>query len=191
MIFALTQTALRGVPSGLISIAGLVLGFFIWLLITLLGVTALLLAYPQALEFVRLFGAAYLLFLAVQIWRSDALQFDPSDNKEKTSPLNLQRDFRHGVVVNLFNPKIGVFCLTFLPQFVRESVGPVWGQILFLGILTALIGVIPQVILVLAIGKARKSFLQEQTAQNMIMKSAAVIMVSLALWIFWEWLGSL
>jgi threonine/homoserine/homoserine lactone efflux protein len=81
---------------------------------------------------VKAVGAAYLLYLA---WK--ALMSSGSGNTaaKVLPPVSLWRLFWEGVLTNVLNPKVALFILAFLPQFVDPEAGPVWLQILFLGTL--------------------------------------------------------
>lgn len=91
----------------------------------------------MAFSVVKYLGAAYLVFLGVQRFRSEEV-FAPN---EAAAPVRLRRIFAQGVVVNIVNPKTAMFVFAFLPQFVDASRPNVAGQILFLGLLFAVMGI--------------------------------------------------
>lgn len=93
------------------------------------GVAALIAAHPLAFDALRYAGAAYLIYLAVKAWRA------PPDLDEGKGAKDMWRAFRRGALTNILNPKVLVFVLAFLPQFADPARGPVWLQILLLGLL--------------------------------------------------------
>lgn len=130
MIYCVSRTLVQGRGAGMLSLAGVVTGFFAHLLAAALGLTALLLAVPLAFDAIRLAGAAYLLWLAWQAVRpGGAAPFEarplPPDRPGKL--------FRMGFVTNLLNPKVAMFYLSFFPQFLHPERGSVLLQSLQLG----------------------------------------------------------
>lgn len=99
------------------------------------GVAALIAAEPVLFDALRWGGAAYLMWLAVAAWRAG-----PPEAGQGAA--DVWRAFRRGALTNILNPKVAVFVLAFLPQFVRPEAGPVWAQIAALGVLFA-VGSVP------------------------------------------------
>lgn len=130
MIYCVSRTLVQGRRAGLLSLAGVLLGFVAHLLAAALGLTALLLAVPLAFDAIRLAGAAYLLWLAWQALRpGGAAPFQPRA-LPADSPATL---FRMGLITNLLNPKVAMFYLSFFPQFLHPERGSVLLQSLLLG----------------------------------------------------------
>ncbi len=130
MIYCVSRTLVQGRRAGLVSLAGVLLGFVVHLTAAVLGLTALLLAVPLAFDAIRLAGAAYLLWLAWQAVRpGGAAPFEaralPVDS---TGTL-----FRMGFLTNLLNPKVAMFYLSFFPQFLHPERGSLLLQSLALG----------------------------------------------------------
>jgi threonine/homoserine/homoserine lactone efflux protein len=130
MVYCISRTLVQGRLAGLLSLAGVLLGFLVHLLAAALGLTALLMAVPLAFDAIKLAGAAYLLWLAWQAlkpggsapFQARALPPDP--------PATL---LRMGFVTNLLNPKVAMFYLSFFPQFLDPERGSVLLQSLVLG----------------------------------------------------------
>jgi len=95
------------------------------------GLSAILLTSATAFGIVKALGAGYLIYLGIRtlLARQCAAGVDVS------APRSLYRLFTDGVVVSVLNPKIAVFFLAFLPQFVETSRGPIPQQVLLLGLL--------------------------------------------------------
>ncbi|MFO1033751.1 MAG: LysE family translocator [Hyphomicrobiales bacterium] len=130
----LSRTVGHGRASGLAAMVGTNVGCLVHTLLAAFGVSALIATSPAAFTALKVVGALYLLWLAV-----DALRHGSSLNvKDKAhgsgSPTSTLKDFMLGVTVNLTNPKVVLFFITFLPQFVSAGDAHVSGKLLFLGL---------------------------------------------------------
>lgn len=130
MIYCVSRALSQGRAAGLVSLAGVLLGFVAHLVAATLGLTALLTAVPFAFDALRIAGAAYLLWLA---W--DALRpGGRSPFVARQLPIDAPgRLFRMGLLTNLLNPKVAIFYLSFFPQFLHPERGSVLVQSLQLG----------------------------------------------------------
>ncbi len=128
-LFVLMQSATQGRRAGLLVTLGLCTGLLGHTAAVALGLAALLAASPAAFGLLKLAGAAYLLYLAWGAWHA------PATLQAEGKALNLQpwRLYGRGVLMNLSNPKVAIFFLALLPQFVQEDAGPVHWQIVQLG----------------------------------------------------------
>ena len=111
------STSLRyGYRSALVAILGLQAAILVHLLIVAIGFGALLAASETAFTIVKFIGAAYLIWLGVQKWRSA-----PQEVDENRPQGTMNKLFAEGLLVNLTNPKAIVFFLAFMPQFIRPA----------------------------------------------------------------------
>src|SRR5665647_1890570 len=126
-VFVLMQSATHGRKAGLLVTLGLCTGLLGHTAAVALGLAAILAASATAFTLLKLAGAAYLVYLAWGALRA------PVGHLASGSVPTLQpwRMYRRGVVMNLTNPKVGIFFLAFLPQFVRPEGGPVTLQVAF------------------------------------------------------------
>ncbi|GGF77085.1 lysine transporter LysE [Azorhizobium oxalatiphilum] len=109
----LRAAAISGPRSGAISALGIALGLFGWAVAAALGLTALLAASELAFTVVKSAGALYLFVLGARlILKPRTAGLTPDTNPRASG------DFRRGLLTNLLNPKVGIFYLTFLPQFI-------------------------------------------------------------------------
>lgn len=141
-IFVLTQSALYGVRNGLYVILGLCLGICVQTLCMVVGVTAFITAVPILMVLLKLAGVAYLCFLAfmaIKHARAVAhIDLNGADNQSKT--LTPYRLVRRGLIMNITNPKVQLFFLSFFPQFLPQGVTgwPLMGYMGLLGFLFTL-----------------------------------------------------
>jgi threonine/homoserine/homoserine lactone efflux protein len=114
------------------------------------GLSAALASSATAFAVVKYAGVAYLLYLAVKTLRSP----DEPAAQGPPAPAPAARVFLEGLVVNLLNPKVALFFLALLPQFVDPHAGPAWTQILVLGTMLAAIGLAADLLYALGAGRA-------------------------------------
>ncbi|MBA9002930.1 LysE family translocator [Thermomonospora cellulosilytica] len=130
MLFVL-GCGMRGGPrAGLLATAGVAVSEAIHIAVAAVGLAALFAAVPVAFTVVRILGAAYLIYLGVQIIRKRRRGMDEPVAGRGMSD---RRAFVSGLVTNLLNPKMVTFTIAFLPQFVDPSLGRVWLQFAILG----------------------------------------------------------
>jgi threonine/homoserine/homoserine lactone efflux protein len=130
MIYCVSRTLCQGRAAGMISLAGVQLGFVAHLLAAAFGLSALLMAVPFAFGAIKAAGAAYLLWLAWQSVRPGGGSPFQVRELPAHSPATL---FRMGLLTNLLNPKVAMFTLSFFPQFIHPERGSVLLQALQLG----------------------------------------------------------
>jgi len=135
MMFCLGQGLRSGPRAALAASAGISLGAFVHAAVAGLGLGALVATVPFAFEVIRWVGVAYLLWLAVQALRHAGAKGD-------VPAITARRAFRAGLLVNLSNPKVILFVLAFVPQFVVPGAGSVLGQFLIFGAILSLGGFI-------------------------------------------------
>jgi threonine/homoserine/homoserine lactone efflux protein len=104
----------------------------------------------MAFEMLKYAGAAYLVWLGVKAWREK--QVPGVDAAGPRLPPSTRGVYRRSVVTGVLNPKVAVFFLAFLPQFVHPERGVVWLQFLVLGVLLSIIGLCNSLVLSVAVG---------------------------------------
>ena len=121
----LTRGIAQGRKAGLAAAAGFSAGCIFHTLLAALGVAALIRSSPLAFDLVRYAGAAYLIWIGIQALRhAAAFSFEAAGDQRA-----LWTIFRQSVIGNALNPKVTLFFLSFLPQFVKSEAGHVGGQI--------------------------------------------------------------
>jgi threonine/homoserine/homoserine lactone efflux protein len=124
--------------AGLVSVCGIEVGNFMHVIAATLGLSALLLTSALTFTIVKYLGAAYLIYLGLRkLFTRESIQAT-----KNSQPQSLRRIFSQGVVVATLNPKTALFFVAFLPQFVDPSHGAIAGQMLVLGCIFVLLGVI-------------------------------------------------
>jgi threonine/homoserine/homoserine lactone efflux protein len=146
MTFFLGRALAQGRAAGLAALAGASCGILVHTVLVSLGLSALVVAAPKAFLALKVAGAGYLLWLAVQAIRHGSALRLPGGGSR---PESLWAAWGFGLAINLLNPKIVLFFMTFLPQFVSPGDPHAAGQLMVLGgvfIVIALVVCIPMVL---------------------------------------------
>ncbi|WP_185984402.1 LysE family translocator [Aureimonas mangrovi] len=132
MTLFLGRTLSAGRAAGIATMLGASTGILVHTTLAALGLSALIAASPQAFLVLKVVGAGYLVFLAVQALRSgSALRLD---TQAVRAPRSLTSHWLTGVGVNLLNPKVILFNVTFMPQFVSAADPHAWQKLFFFGV---------------------------------------------------------
>ena len=137
MIYVITRGMAQGRKAGLLSAVGVTLGILVHTVAAALGLAVLLQTSALVFLTVKYVGALYLIYLGYKTLKSKD-SFVPLASEKTMDPKAI---FWQGVLSNVFNPKVALFFLAFLPQFVNPNQGHVGLQMFTMGILFALFGV--------------------------------------------------
>lgn len=130
-LFVLAQSISNGKNAGISTALGLCTGLIIHITAATIGITAVIYQSALAFHLVKYAGAAYLLFLAYKSFREKGSSFDLKNENS----FNYKSLYKKGIIMNLLNPKVSLFFLAFLPQFVNDGAGHVSVQMLVYGII--------------------------------------------------------
>jgi threonine/homoserine/homoserine lactone efflux protein len=128
-LFVLLQSAMHGRRAGLLIVAGLCTGLIVHTSAVALGLAAVFAASETAFAVLKIVGALYLAWLAWQAFRAPVETLPVGQARTGAA-----RMYRRGVFMNITNPKVGIFFLAFLPQFVDPALGAVSVQVFWLGL---------------------------------------------------------
>jgi threonine/homoserine/homoserine lactone efflux protein len=145
MLYVAARGANEGRAAGVVSALGIGVGTLVHVTLVAAGLAALLAAVPVAYLALRLGGAGYLVYLGVR-----ALRGMPHTSAAPLAPAPLSAIFRQGVITNVLNPKVALFFLAFLPQFVDPARGNPALQIIALGLLFDVSGTLVNLAVALA-----------------------------------------
>jgi threonine/homoserine/homoserine lactone efflux protein len=133
MLFIL-GCGMRGGPrAGLLATAGVATSEAVHVAVAAAGLAALFAAVPVAFTVVRIAGAAYLIYLGVQLIRHR--KDDHTEVPVGGGGISGRRAYLNGLWTNLLNPKMVTFTIAFLPQFINPQLGRVWLQFAILGVI--------------------------------------------------------
>jgi threonine/homoserine/homoserine lactone efflux protein len=136
MLYVISRGIAHGHRAGILSAIGVVCGILVHTTAAAFGLTLILQTSALAFLLVKYIGAAYLIYLGIKAWHDKSTLRLPI-----TAPVvNPRALIWQGVLSNVLNPKIAIFFLAFLPQFVEKGGSRVAGQMLFLGVTFACFG---------------------------------------------------
>ena len=150
MMYLVSRSICQGTRAGLISLAGVGLGFLVWMSLAVGGITAVLVAVPFAYDALRIAGAIYLAWLA---WTTLKPGGRSPFQVRELAPDSPRRLFAMGLVTNLLNPKAAVLYLSLLPQFIDPARGSVLLQGVALGTTQIAISMIGNGVIALCAGR--------------------------------------
>ena len=175
-IFVLTQSAIRGRLAGWVITLGLCTGLIGHTLLVSSGVAVIFKTSPVAFTSLKLAGVAYLLYLAFLAFRASAAKLSPFEN----GGASLFQLYRRGIIMNMTNPKVSIFFLSFLPQFADPERGPLMLQIVTLGFVFMISGLLVFGMISLFAGYLGSRLQQLPKALNIMNRIAATVYVTLA-----------
>jgi threonine/homoserine/homoserine lactone efflux protein len=186
MTYVIARSATQGRGAGIAGAFGVSAGSVVHSLLAAFGFAALLQQSATAFLAVKVVGACYLLYLAWKAWRAPAKSIGTDAAAQQMRPQrSLLRIFGEGALTNLLNPKVALFILAFLPQFVDPHRGAPALQILLLGLIFNIGGTLVNcLVAICASGTA--SLLKRRLADNSsrighwLNRCTAVIFVGLA-----------
>ena len=175
-LFVLMQSAMRGRRAGMLVVLGLCTGLLGHTAAVAVGLAAVFAASATAFTVLKFAGAAYLAWLAWQVLTAP----DGGDPTVGEAAPDGWRMYVRGIVMNLTNPKVILFFLAFLPQFVEAGAGPVALQVMWLGfvfIVATLLTFGAIALFAASIGQRLRS---SATARRVLNKSAGLVFLGLA-----------
>ena len=176
MTYVAARSLGQGRRAGLISALGISAGCLVHIAAASAGVAVLLRAWPRAYTAIRLAGAAYLLYLGISLlWSAGR-----GDGLRAVSRATDWEIFRQGAITNMLNPKVAMFFLAFLPQFVDPARGPVGLQTLALGLLFNVSGTLVNAAVAWLAGSARR-LLDSRGGRAWFQRASGAILTALGL----------
>jgi len=174
VIYVVTRSIEHGRTAGMVSMLGIETGTFAYALAAAAGLSGLIAASVTAFTVVKYAGAAYLLYLGVR-------KLLERDQPQDALPSGRSQLFLKGTLVQVLNPKIAIFFVAFLPQFVHSSRGPVAVQILVLGTIFTLLAVLSDGAYVLLGGAVSGWLRTGRSARSRLAKLSGGVYIGLGL----------
>ncbi|MGZ5032123.1 MAG: LysE family translocator [Usitatibacter sp.] len=178
MIYVITRSLAQGRFAGVCSAVGVCLGILVHTALAALGVGAILQASETLFFALKLTGAAYLVYLGIRLLLSREARQEIRGGAAPLSPLAL---VRQGVLSNVTNPKIVLFFFAFLPQFVDRASAHPTRDLVFLGVLYALLALPVKVGVGLAAGGLSERILRSPSAMTWINRASGTVLIGLGL----------
>jgi threonine/homoserine/homoserine lactone efflux protein len=131
-LYIVGRSASQGPKAGAVAALGIGAGCLVHIVAAAAGLSTILAASSSAFTIVKSVGAAYLFYLGVLMLRASV---SPASAKQNIEPAPLPEIFRQGFLTNILNPKVALFFIAFLPQFIAHDATSKWASMLFLGLL--------------------------------------------------------
>ena len=177
MMYVLAHALSMGTWAGIVASLGMGIGMVVHTTAATLGLATLLQTVPVVYEVIRYAGAAYLAYLGVRTWLGSRTAVEQIGKEE---PVPMRTVLWRATMTNLLNPKIILFYVAFLPQFVNRSLGHTTLQFLILGVIFVIMGLIADFAVALLGGRVGEWLLWRKNARVGINRAAAVVFVGLA-----------
>ncbi len=181
-LYVLGRTVAQGKRAGLWSLAGIGTGCLGHVLASTLGLSALLAASPLAFVALKWLGALYLAWLGAQLlleaWRGGQGAAAVAAARA-AGRVDFGRLYRQGIVTNLLNPKVGLFFVSFLPQFVDPATKSAW-TFAILGVTFVVIGLVWILVLMVALDFSTRQWHGRQTFNRVMKGGTGTLFVGLA-----------
>ena len=179
LIYILTRTVAQGKKVGMASSLGVGVGALVHVFAAALGLSAILATSAVAFSIVKYIGAAYLIFLGIKSFLTAGRKFQaPSARMPRISPWLA---FKQGVLVDVLNPKVAIFFMAFLPQFVRHDLGHASVQIILLGILVILMGIVVELAFIIAAGQTTRFFRENPKISVLLDRVVGTVFIGLGI----------
>lgn len=176
VLYIVNRSVSDGRQAGLSAVAGLSLGNSVHAISAAVGLSAVLATSATAFNAVKWLGAGYLVYVGVRTLLQPATEIDP--DQPGVSP---KRAFTQGIVVNVLNPKVALFFLSFLPQFIKPELGRSGLQALVLGLVFVAIGACTDSIYSLLASGLREVLLRGRTLPFVRRWVAGTVFIGLGL----------
>jgi len=177
--FILGRSLSGGRSAGIAAALGISTGTVVHTILAALGLSALLATSPYAFMAVKFAGAAYLVFIGLRALLTRATGLPGEDTASGSQ--DRSSAFRQGVLTNLLNPKVALFFLALMPQFIDAASTRKVGAFLVLGLTFVTLGLIWVVMLAVAAAELRGAFLRRPSMANVLNKAAGAMFVALGL----------
>ncbi len=150
MMYVASRSAGQGIRAGIISSLGIAAGCMAHIFAAVVGLSAIIAKSASAFDIIKYVGAAYLIYLGVRSFFNRKSSFQLTDQVQSKT---YGKIFWQGVITNVLNPKVALFFLAFIPQFIDiNATHPQW-QILFLGVWFNCSGAVVNIIVAILFGK--------------------------------------
>ena len=178
LIYILSKTIAQGRKIGIASSLGVCTGALFHVFAAALGISAILATSALAFSIVKYVGAAYLIYLGIQALRSKGISFESPKKGNKTTAW---KAFKQGVLIDILNPKVAIFFMAFLPQFIRPDMGSTSVQMLYLGFLVILVAIFVEFFIVLTAAKTTNFFRNNQQSAIWLDRVLGSILIGLGI----------
>lgn len=181
VMFSVGRSLALGKKFGVLTVLGNAMGTFVWIVLVAVGLGTIIASSEIAYQVIRYGGAAYLIYLGIMtiVHRHDKAP----DLGGSLKTQSVGKTLREAFIVGVSNPKTAVFFLAVLPQFVNYSAGNLWFQMLLLGLIFEILGIMGDMTYALAAGYARDWLAKNPRRLTVIVTTGGAIIIALGLFL--------
>jgi len=178
-MYILTRSAAQGKNAGLVSVAGITSGCIVHILCAAFGLSMVLSKSATVFSMIKWAGALYLIYLGVKMFLEKNQKFSTTSNA--FGQKRLISIYKQGVLTNILNPKVGLFFISFLPQFINQDKvsGPL--PFLVLGATFLVIATFYCIFLSFAASYMTNTLRNHKTVENLLNKLSGIIFIGFGL----------
>jgi len=178
MLFVASRSVSQGIKGGVISALGVFFGCFVHIMAAVFGLSLIIARSAYLFSLVKFAGAAYLIYLGIKAVISKS-NIDTSDNS--VTKFDKWKLFKQGFITNALNPKVAIFFLSFLPQFIDPASPSFKIQLATLGLWFAVQGTLVLIIVAIVLGKTKDFFKQNPRVRRTQEKITGIILIGLGI----------
>lgn len=179
MIYLLSRTIAQGKKAGFAAALGINLGGYVHLLAAVLGISAIIATSTIAFTVLKYCGAAYLIYIGIKaITSNSSPTIYESDNKIQ---LSIKAIFWQGFISDVLNPKVAIFFISLLPQFIQADNSSTFEQLIILGITVNIIALLINLVLVWISHSVSNNLRQSSRFSNILNNIMGMVFISLGL----------
>jgi threonine/homoserine/homoserine lactone efflux protein len=178
MMYVASRSISQGVKAGIVSAIGIFFGCFVHIIAAVLGLSLIIARSAYLFSIIKFAGAAYLIYLGIK-----ALLIKPNVSIDAKNVVKVDqwKLFKQGIITNALNPKVAIFFLSFLLQFIDPATSFFKIQLLTLGVWFALQGTLILIIVAVVLGKAKDFFKQNPKVWLIQEKITGIILIGLGI----------
>ena len=176
MMYVASRSISQGVKAGIVSCAGIFTGCFVHILAAVFGLSIIIAKSAYLFQLIKFAGAGYLIYLGIKAILSKP---NVSTTEERFVKADYWKLFKQGIVTNALNPKVAIFFLSFLPQFIDPHSAFFKVQLFTLGLWFASQGTLVLIIVACILGKTKDFFRKNPKVWLIQEKVTGVILIGL------------
>jgi threonine/homoserine/homoserine lactone efflux protein len=178
MIYVASRSISQGIKAGMISAMGIFIGCFVHIIAAVFGLSIIIAKSAFLFELIKFLGAAYLIYLGI---KAVIMKSDFNKDLARLPKVNKWRLLKQGIITNALNPKVALFFLSFLPQFIEIGSPLYKAQLFSLGLWFDLQGTFVLIIVAYLLGKTSNFIKRNQKFWKIQEKITGIILIGLGI----------
>lgn len=182
MAFIISRSVGEGRNAGIATAFGMQLGVFVHICLAAFGLSAILMTSVWAFQIIKYIGAAYLIYLGIQTLKNGKLINIVSE----INTISVRKAFLQGALTDIFNPKVALFFLTFLPQFINPQVSDPVEQFFIFGLVFSAMGLVVDIVTSILASSLRQVLSKNKNVLRWQQKISGFTLIGLGTWLALE-----